>query len=369
MTIGPARWVLALVTVPSLVAAQYLPERRAVSTGFEARYYQFRQDLAVKSLGQVAVPIAFVVPVGRLTLDAGAWLAATTLARRDGFRETVTGLTDTQVRAAYVLGSDAVVLTALANLPTGARRLSVTEYAVLAAASSSFLAFPVNAYGSGPSLTLGAAGAVEAGGWTIGLAGSARVAGDYTPFLDADGEFTFQSGLEVRARAGADRIVGTGRLAFGLTVSTFGDDEYATGAGATGIYRPGRRFIAEVSYSTLVGPATVTGYLWDYYRTEGDSAGEAAGNRENLVAAGLVAQVALSPSVTLDPGAEFRVSAPDEGSALMFELTAGARIRLSSRYTLVPVARLDLGRLVEPSPGFGHAIRGGGVSTFLRWSF
>lgn len=370
MSRGTATRVLALAALASAppVSAQYIPEPGAVSTGVEARYYRFGQDLGVKSLGQIALPLAVVMPVGRFTFDAGAWIAATTLVRLDGYRETVTGITDTQIRAAYVLGPDAVVLTAMVNLPTGAENLTAAEYAVLSAASSSFLAFPVNAYGSGASATLGAAGAVRAGAWNLGLAASVRLSEAYTPFEDADGGFTYQSGLEGRARVGADRLVGNGKLALGFTVSTFSDDEFANGAGSTGVYRPGRRAIGEASYTTLVGPATVTGYLWDFYRTAGDSAGTSVRNHENLFAAGLASRIPMTATVNLEPGAEIRFSNPAEGSALLLELSAAARIRLSPRYTLIPVARLDLGRLEVPDPGFGHSIRGGGLSVFLRWS-
>ena len=359
---------VATLALAGPVSAQYVPEPGAISTGIEARYYHFGQELGVKSLGQLAVPFAVVFPVGRVTLDAGAWVAATTLTRRDGARETVTGFTDTQIRAAYVLGSDAIILTAMVNLPTGAQNLSAAEYAVLSAAASSFLAFPVNAYGSGASVTLGAAGAFRAGEWNLGLAGSARLSDDFTPFKDFDGGFTYQSGLEARVRFGADRLIGNGKLAVGLTLSTFSDDEFANGAGATGVYKPGQRVIGEASYTTLIGKATATGYLWDYYRTSGDSAGFSVLNHENLFAAGIAGRIAMSPTVNLEPGAEFRFTSPAEGSAILLEISAAARIRLSSRYTVIPVARLDFGRLVEPDPGFGHSIRGGGLSVFIRRS-
>ena len=359
---------LATLALAEPARAQYVAEPGAVSTGVEARYYRFGQDLGVRSLGQFAIPLAVVFPVGRVTFDAGAWLAATTLTRPDGYRQTVTGFTDAQVRAAYVLGSDALVLTAMVNLPTGASNLTAAEYAVLSAASSSFLAFPVNAYGSGPSATLGAAAAFRAGSWNLGLAGSARLSGEFTPFEDTDGAFTYQSGLEARVRLGADHLIGNGKLAFGLTFSTFSDDEFSNGAGATGVYRPGRRVIGEVSYTTLIGSALVTGYVWDFYRTSGDSANTRVANHENLFAAGIASRVPMGPTFNLEPGAELRFTNPADGKAMILEVSMATRIRLSSRYTLIPVAKLGLGRLEEPDPGFGHSIRGAGLSVFLRWS-
>ncbi|HEX9167081.1 MAG TPA: hypothetical protein VF862_14305, partial [Gemmatimonadales bacterium] len=333
------------------------------------RGYTFGDYFAVKSLTQWAIPVAAVVPMGRFTLDAGAWYALTTLERFDAPAKSVSGITDTQVRGSYILGDDAVVLTAMVNLPTGAENLSAAEYAVLAAASSSFFAFPVNGYGSGASVTLGVAGAIEAREWNLGLAGSGRLSRPFTPFEDSEGKFSYQSGPEVRLRAGADRLVGSGRLSLGLTFSTFGDDEFASGGGTTGIYRPGRRLIAEASFATVIGPATVIGYAWDYYRWSGDSAGASVPNRENLLTGGVQARWPLSRIVSWEPGIEGRLSTPEEGRAMLVEFSSGLRIRAGSHLAVIPILRLDVGRLEEPPPGFGHQLLGGSLSVFVRQSF
>ena len=360
--------LLALVAPPA-AGQSASPDRAAVTVGAEGRGYTFGQYFPVQSLTQLAIPMAVVVPMGRFTLDAGAWYAVTALDRDGAPAQSVSGFTDTQVRGSYVLGDDAVVLTAMVNLPTGADNLSAAEYAVLAAASSSFFAFPVNGYGSGASLTLGAAGAIEAGEWNLGLAGSGRLSRPFSPFQDTEGEFTYQSGLEVRLRAGADRLVGGGRLSLGLTFSTFGDDEFASGGGTTGIYRPGQRLIAEASFATVVGPATLIGYAWDYYRWSGDSAGVSVLNRENLLTGGVQARWPLSRTGAWEPGVEGRLSTPEEGRAMLVEFSSGLRIRAGSNLAVIPILRFDVGRLEEPAPGFGHQILGASISVFVRQSF
>ncbi len=364
--LGMAFLLLIALDAPS--AAQRLT-RPAVTSGVQGLTYRFGENFGVRSLSQFAVPIAAAMPHGAFVFDVGTYLATTRFERRDRSTLSVTGLTDTQLRAAYTLGQDAVVLTAVANLPTGASRLTTSEYSVLAAASSSFLAFPVNAYGSGASLTGGAAVAFSRGEWNLGLGASLRVSDEFTPFVESDGGFTYRAGLETRVRAGADRLLGDARLAFGLTMSTFRDDEFAAGSGATGIYRPGTRWIGEVSYATLVGGTTVVGYLWDFLRLAGDSAGTGTGNRENVLAAGVMASTAFSPRFTWEPRVETRLSSPEEGSGFLVEFASALRIRISSRTSVVPALRLDLGRLVEPPPGIGHPIRGFGFSVFVRESF
>lgn len=365
----PRALAVLMLAAPPASAQTILADPPSLTAGFELTGYRFGQNFGVRSLNQVAVPLAAVLPRGRFVLDAGAWYASTTVRRIEGLSETVTGLTDTQVRASYVFGDDAVVVTAMVNLPTGASSLTASEYAVLASASSSFLAFPVNAYGSGLSVTGGVAGALQAGRWNLGLAGSFRVAEDYVPFVDQEGEFTYQSGPEVRFRGAADRLIGSSRLSLGLTFSTFSDDEYSTGAGKVGLYRPGNRLIGEAYFATLVGRTALAAYVWDFFRWSGDSAGVSVGNRENLVSGGLTARVPLARTMTLDAGVEGRLSTPEEGRAMLAEFRSSLRIRATARLTVVPTVRLALGRLEEPSPGFGHAIRGFGMSVFIRRSF
>jgi len=371
MILGRARWAVTLLTLtaPAAGAQQFVPDPATATVGLETRYYTFGQGLGVRSLGQWAIPLAVVVPRGRFTFDAGAWLASTTLTRLEGGQETVTGPTDTQLRGSYVLGHDAVVLSAMLNLPTGAQNLTTEEYAVLAAASSSFLAFPVNAYGSGFSFTAGAAGAFKSGSWNLGGAASFRLSEQYAPFADASGDFQYQSGPELRLRAGADRLIRSSRLSLGLTFSSFSNDEYATGGGAAGVYRPGRRIIAEAYYATLIGSWAVTGYLWDFYRWSGDSAGLSVRNRENLVAGGVAARVGLGRTVSWEPGMEARLSKPQEGRAMLLEFTSAFRVRVGPTWSLIPMGRLGFGRLEEPTPGYGHSILDVGVSAYIRKSF
>jgi hypothetical protein len=76
----------------------------------------------------------------------------------------------------------------------------------------------------------------------------------------------------------------------------------------------------------------------------------------------------MGPTFNLEPGAELRFANPAVGNAVLLELSMATRIRLSARYTLIPVAKLGFGRLEEPEPGFGHSIRGAGLSVFLRLS-
>jgi hypothetical protein len=361
-------WAPLLFTLAAPAAAQRLGPG-GVTAGAEAVTYRFDRFFPVRALSQWALPLGAVVARGRWMLDIGTHLAGTTVSRQDGTSLTVTDFTDTQLRGAYVFGDDALVTTVVLNLPTGASSLSEAEYTVLAAASSAFFAFPVNAYGSGTSVTAGAAFALPADSWNLGLAGSVRWSDDFTPFRTADGPFTYRAGLEGRLRAGADRLIGSARLSLGLTFSTFANDQFSNGAGTAGLYRPGRRFVLEGAYETLVGSASLTFYAWDFFRLAGDSAGSDARNRENVLTGGVRASVPLTRTLLWDSRLEARGSWPEEGKGALAEARSALRLRVSRRFSVIPEIRLGLGRLEEPPPGIGHGLVSYGLSVFIRESF
>src|SRR5436309_7410044 len=85
------------------------------------------------TISEMAVPIFGFMPVTRnLTLDVGTAYASarvTNNAAGQSNESTITGLTDTQIRATMNLGSDLVVLTAGLNIPTGRSTATPKEQA------------------------------------------------------------------------------------------------------------------------------------------------------------------------------------------------------------------------------------------------
>ncbi len=362
-------------------AAQAFGSEGAVFLGAEARSYSFRQQFAVSGVRQIAFPAGILIPVGRLSIDIGGYYAATTLQRLDGSSHTVSGPTDTQVRASYVIGRDAVVASVMVNLPTGLDRLDPTDFNVLGAVSSAFLVFPVNSYGNGSSVTGSLAGVLPVGSWNLGLAASIRRNGEFTPLVQTDiGPITYHSGVEGRVRAGVDRLVGSSRFALGVTYSTFGNDEFS-GKSGLNQYRPGRRWIEEASLLAPFGRGTLTLFAWNYHRSAGDTtgAGQAnAGNSESLFSAGGAASLPLGVGVHVEPGIEGRYWKPENSRGFLFGSFVALRVKLSDRLDLLPTVRYDVGYLdagatranAPNAANLGrHDLAGVSVSLFLRSSF
>jgi len=359
---------LAVWLEGSAAVAQRTAEGPEVNGGLEFRSLSFERLQNVRRLRQSAIPLVLLLPLGRLRIDLGSAFVSTEMLRVDSSRHRVSHWTDTQVRGSYVFGHDAVVATVAFNLPSGPHNASPRDYAVVGAVSPSFLGFPVAAYASGFSTTGGLAAAIPVGAWSVGIAGSLRVSSRFTPYEDVAGPITYKPGLEGRARAGVDGLVGSTRLSLGLTYSTFGDDQFGGNGNRTGLYHPGPRWLAEAAVIAPVGSSSLNLSVWHFRRTAGDTTGASARNRENLSSADLSFAIPLGGSVVLEPGVSGRVSRPEAGRARMIGVGGGLRIRLNDVLTLAPTARYDSG-WVEDGQGTRNGLHGGYASVFLRAGF
>ena len=348
----------ALLIAGRAGAQENLVTSKSVITGVQARSYHIEDGTETR---QFAFPLAFVMPVAdRLSIDIGAYYAST-----ESEGNTLSGLTDTQIRASYVFGRDALVATLMVNLPTG-KTQEFDELGASGAAAANFLSFPVNTYRTGTSVTGGLAAATELGKWNVGIAGSVRMSGEYEPFSDVDTKYS--PGTEARIKLGLDRLIGSSRLNVGFTFSTFGNDDFqGLSSGGSGQYQPGNRFIGEVALAFLAGNGSITGYIWDYYR----AAAEGSSNQENILTLGASGSWPVGSNMRLEPLIESKFWSPEGGNGRLFGAGAGLRIPLGERFTVSPAGRFDFGstKFLPPPVGDGldHNITGWGFSVLLRY--
>ncbi len=370
----PTTVLIALLTaLPAALGAQQnlFPEASIIG-GVEARSYSFGNGFTVDRIRQVAVPLGVIVPVGkRFSFDIGSSYAVTSVKDATGASHSFSGLTDTQIRGSYVFGTDALVASLMVNIPTGVETTTLSKFGITSAASSNFLLFPVNSYGSGFSVTPGLAAATTAGNWNLGLAGSVRMSAKYTPFSDDSNFKSYKPGLETRLRAGADRLLGSSRLSVGFTFSTFSNDQFS-GATGNGVYDPGNRFLVDASLQAAAGSGTVTFFAWDYFRTSSSSSSSATSNRENVLTLGSSGSFPLGGKLSLEPLAEARIWSPKTGSGLLVGGGTSLRIELSPKVALVPGARVDFGTIKSPDVTAAlksHSITSWDVSALVRVGF
>ncbi|HEX7024089.1 MAG TPA: hypothetical protein VF187_04645, partial [Gemmatimonadales bacterium] len=194
--------------------------------------------------------------------------------------------------------------------------------------------------------------------WSLGLAGSLRVSGRFTPFEDVSGPLTYKPGLEGRIRGGIDGLVGSSRLSAALTYSTFGDDQFGQGTTVRGQYSPGARWVVETALLAPVGGSTLSLSLWNFKRNSGDTTGASARNRENLAGADAMVAIPVTAGFSIEPLVAGRWSHPETGSGRMLGAGTGLQLRMGPWASFAPSVRYDSGWVEDAS---GHRVDLSGV--------
>jgi hypothetical protein len=362
--------IAALTAAPALraQASDALYARISALTGWDMRSYDF--DSAIPGTSQWRIPVIGVAPVGRrVSVDVTANYASSRVEAPDGTR-TLEGFTDTQLRVLYTASRDRLVTSLSVNLPTGKQDLSEDEFLVSGAMSSNYLTFPVGPAGTGFNATAGLAWVRPLGAWNLGLSGSYRYQGTYTPLADSAGSTEYDPGSEFRVRGGLDRLFGQRtRMTLGLTFSTFSTDQFG-GTGVTpGTYKPGARLIGEFAVSRAVGRTTLSFVAWDYYRSAGDT-NEVTDTRtqENVLNAEVRWGIPVSRRLQVEPLVGYRqydLKAFQGGR--MYSGAVTARFGLSDHLSASVAGRFDTGWVASEEVAQTD-LTGLGLTAFLRYT-
>lgn len=339
---------LALAGPASLAAQETVSERVAV----EEVSYSLSSSGARKEISQLVVPLALIVPLrDRFSFDVATAYARSRVTAPGQAPSTITGLTDTQLRASYSVIPDVVILTAGVNLPTGRSTAASTQFAAAENIANDFLLFPIGTMGAGLATTGGIAVARPLGSWNLGLGASFRHSSDFTPYQYSDGRKAhYQPGDEYRARLGVDGTFGDSRATLAATYSSYGDDRSSGAA-----FNTGNRLVLQGGYETTARDVGYALNVWTLTRTRGHRANGQTAPMENIVNARLgatftVGGVALVPTletrhlVRAAVAADSVHAAQPKGSGQMETLGLAARWQARA-FTLEPSATYSLGTL------------------------
>jgi hypothetical protein len=336
------RWWITplLLAAGSSLSAQSGEITARVAPQFHAYTIETPSDTKIK---EFSVPLFVAVPVTpALTFDLGTAYASSHVEQTALGKTTtsnIAGLTDTQLRANYVLGNDFVVLTAGVNLPTGQSRVTIAQLPAASLIGSDFLSFPISNMGTGFGETGGIAAARPLGDWNVGAGVSMRRTERYDPFDVGGATLRYEPGNEYRARVGADRAVGTGRVTVGFTYSTFGDDELAGS-----VYNTGNRYITQTTFDNDLGPGRLGIVAWNLFRTAGTLADSAFLGHENISNAAVSYGINVG-SALVEPNVETRVWV-QEGASTSLLATIGVRSQLYvGGFAVLPGVGYSLGRV------------------------
>ncbi len=333
----PVLLALALLGTATVLPAQSVVDASA-RVGPQFMTYDIKSPIGQK-ISEYALPVYVLIPAtGSLSFDVGAAWARVTVASANGNGSPETselsGLTDTQIRANYSIGTDFIVLTAGLNLPTGTSTVLPDQLAAATRIASDFLLFPITGFGTGAGGTGGVALARHLGDWNVGVGAAVRHSVAYDPFEDTTGaKLHFQPGDEYRARVGVDRPYGTGRISFGLTYSRFGNDR----AGES-VYNTGDRYVAQASVTNSVSNADIVVAGWDLFRAAGALANQTRTGRENIADVGVAVGFHTASGWSIEPSLEGRIWTQAAASiSASYMGTAGVRLNYNAGgYAITP---------------------------------
>ena len=314
--------VLALIAIAAPANAQGIGDLGIIS-GPQYVSYKIGSGSTEKSVTQLSVPIAFILPVtDKLSVDLSTSWADSRVKTAGVESSKISGLTDTQLRMNYTVGENRAVLTLGVNAPTGMYKVPDKQQEAAGQIGSQFLLYPVSSMGSGAALTGGVALAWTVGEWNIGFGGSYRYSSPFDAYQVQTSVLRFEPGSESRVRIGLDRALGDARISLAGTYSAFTSDKVDSTSFATGGRALGQ---ASISMPTSYGDLTVG--AWDLYRAQGQQVGAVA-PWENISNVSVALGFNVG-SVYVQPSLEGRAWMRDYEKAGAVG-SAGVRLRLGS---------------------------------------
>jgi hypothetical protein len=361
------RAAIAIVMLASLVPSLPLGAQTTAGTGAAIELYRFSDSraISVEQLMLLTIPLAAqVYATPRLTLSlSGAW-ARGALQRDDGSEATISGPTDTELRAAWVFGNDAVTLSAIALLPTGHEKLDAAEAEIAGAIAADVLPFRITNWGTGGGVGASLAAAFPLGEFAGGLSAGYVLAREFEPVAD-DASFAYRPGNQLHLTAAVDRtIAGSSKASLRVSYLTFNADR----ANNQNLYQSGDRVQATASLSFAAGPRS-TGIAWGgfLHRASGEFVSSSQINPgQDLFFAGASGRIPFGRGI-VQPGLDLRVVSGSSDTGRGYTASAGLGAEVPyGRTSVGPTLRLRYGS-VEPRPGSKSAFVGVDAGLMVRF--
>lgn len=306
--------VAPLVLAPAFAGAQGLAQT-SIRVAPQGLFYELDAGGTKTRMMQLAIPVAVMIPItSNIGFDLATAFANVMVETGDDESE-LSGLTDTQLRLNYTLGTDAVVVTAGLNLPTGQYEVDQDKIAAAGQIGNDFLAFPVSSFGNGLAGTGGVALARSFGGVNLGVGGSFRKSWEFGAYGSDANALRFEPANEIRLRGGIDGFALGGRLMAGVVYSMFGEDgcEGCEAGTSRTTYSTGNRIILQAAADIPAGLANLFLSTWYLNRAEGEQIGGPAPPETIMnVQAALGLNLGL---MFLEPSIEFRRATSDGDAA------------------------------------------------------
>ncbi len=352
---------LALAALLPATAVAQDAQPKALIIAPHLTSYTLGSGATKSTVSQMAVPMMVVLPFSeRFSMDITTAFANSKV-ESGGNTGTISGLTDTQLRANFSPTGGTLVFTVGLNIPTGQYTIPEDQQEAAGQIGNDFLNYPVSSMGNGLAGTGGVAYVRTLGSWNLGLGTSFRKSTEFAAFSVASSEFRFQPADEIRLQLGLDRPMGDGQVEFGVSYSAFGEDIADTTS-----YSTGDRLIATGSWTFPVKRTNVFLSAWNLYRMEGQRFGGDAPT-ENVANVNAGVSFDAGP-VLLQPNVEVRLWQADGVKAgNLFNTALRARFG-AGNFTFIPSVGFATGNIYDTGSGAATKISGLRSSLTIRWN-
>ncbi|HEY7395902.1 MAG TPA: hypothetical protein VH559_13700 [Gemmatimonadaceae bacterium] len=344
---------IALVCVAPALGAQSISDIGArLAPQFHSYKIKAPSNLTIS---EFSVPLFVTIPITpQFGFDIGSSYANAHVEQTSGTTKTtsdISGLTDTQLRANLILGTDRVIITGGVTLPTGQSRVVPEQQAAASLIGSDFLAFPISNMGTGFGGTGGIAVAQPLGDWNLGFGLSMRQSAEYEPFKPtaSTASLRYQPGAEYRGRIGLERPVGTGRFLVGLTYSKFGNDDLSGS-----VYNTGDRYFGQLDFNNTVGAGRLSITGWNLFRSKGTLVDGSVLDHENITNGALAYGIPVGEYTVIEPNVEARMWSQVGASSSSME-TFGVRMQIGAgSFSVLPSGGFSVGKVAAADPVAGN---------------
>ena len=369
-----ALFLLLIGTAPALAQA---PGSAGIGTtartGAIFESYSLDSGLAFKRISEISLPVSVFQRFGdRLAVDVSTAFARASVQTTTSGTLTLSGLVDTDIRAAYTAIPGRLTLTLVGTLPTGNATVADSVLPLFGALATDLLDFTTPSFGGGGGLTGGAATAFKLGqNWALGAAASYHYTANYVPVT---GGGTLSPGDDIRVRLGTEGPLGGGTYFRGAFVFTASGRDTVAGESAA---FAGDRVLLYSMVSMPVGRSSLSVYGFDMLRLRArgvptTASGAVAIPKGNVLSLGARLDRPLSPVLTLSPHVDFRheLNGADTTAGLtllgyLVRPGADLRWRVSSQAALIFQGQLAFGSLHNGTQNI--SLLGPRLSALVEW--
>jgi hypothetical protein len=334
--------IVASLNAPAALAAQ-AGSGIGAGIGYEAFSFNSPEAVTVRNVSLLTVPAGLRIGLGGFSLGVQSAWASARLERSNGVASTIEGPTDTEVRLEYGLRNGLLLLTAIAQLPTGKSTLSTEEIDVAGAIAADVLPFRISNWGSGGGAGVSAATTVPMGQYAAGISLGYVAAQEFEPVSGQ--AVKYRPGDQFSIRAAVDRTIGrSGKIGLMVAAQRFAADQ----ADGNNLFQAGDRYEAVASYAFAMGPRgtglTYVGYL---RRQKGEFTGSTLATPiEGLFFMGGGYELPVR-TMLFRPRVDLRVLSRQDGVGQGYTLSGGADVEFSTGYFIVvPTLRARMGNLI-----------------------